>query len=83
MTSLVPEVGVGNDVWPSDVDVSEASVVAKALTSWQKENPHGKKNKTCGRKNNLTMGQKERLTTKEKPHSKKYCMRKMNFEGKP
>ena len=27
LTSLVPEVGVGNDVWPSDVDdVSEASV---------------------------------------------------------
>ena len=27
LTSLVPEVCVGNDVWPSDVDdVSEASV---------------------------------------------------------
>ena len=27
LTSLVPEVSVGNDVWPSDVDdVSEASV---------------------------------------------------------
>ena len=27
LTSLVPEVGVGNDVWPSDVDdVSDASV---------------------------------------------------------
>ena len=27
MTSLVPEIVVGNDVWPSDVDdVSEASV---------------------------------------------------------
>ena len=26
LTSLVPEVGVGNDAWPSDVDVSEASV---------------------------------------------------------
>ena len=27
LTSLVPEVGVGNDVWPSDVDdVSEPSV---------------------------------------------------------
>ena len=26
LTSLVPEVGVGNDVWPSDVNyVSEAS----------------------------------------------------------
>ena len=26
LTCLVPEVGVGNDVWPADVDVSEASV---------------------------------------------------------
>ena len=72
LTSLVPEVGVGNDVWPSDVDVSEASVVAKALTSRQKENPHGKKKKTRSRKNNLTMGQKEKDSQqKEKPHGKK------------
>ena len=26
LTSLVPEVVVGNDLWPSDVDLSEASV---------------------------------------------------------
>ena len=51
--------------WPT-------TVTAKALTSRQKEKPHGKKQKTHGIKNNLAVRQKEKDSwQKEKPHGKK------------
>ena len=50
---------------------------AKALTSWQKEKPHSKKN-------NLTVRQKEKdLRQKEKPHRKRKTSRqKENLTAK-
>ena len=52
--------------WPT-------TVTAKALTSRQKEKPHGKKQKTYGIKNNLAVGQKEnwRLMAKRKTSRQK------------
>ena len=48
------------------------TVTAKALTSRQKEKPHGKNKKTHGKKNNLTVRQKENDSRQEeKPHGKK------------
>ena len=48
------------------------TLTAKALTSRQKEKPHGKTKKTHGKKNNLTVRQKENDSRQEeKPHGKK------------